>query len=387
MSQIFGKVFDPTIANDEGFTFRTSIEYDKIDRPSKWEATQVDKEGKYGVVVRRILAGPVATMTAYVPILGKDEEGKPKEMRMPITMPRDGKDFVVPSEIQIADAVDLEIKTSLGYNLQEMDRPFRGGVGFRYLVLCREDDVLEIRLAEYGMAIKNAVRDLQHKVHPQKVLVVGGKQVPALMHGPIMLYDIFITKRIEKGKDPRHGTKYSCEADTENPWSGKIPKTVFETGFPETFAWNKSFSEEETALVEKFLEDNKVESLDEYLQKITKEQEATRAHVMQTLAALNPNAKDKGGAPLFPNPTLFAVEFQKRAKVMLIQSGGVAEDIPEENFSETAAAPTQEDVKTPEKPKKAETKKPETKPAPVNDESFGEDAAPAEEAESEWKWE
>jgi hypothetical protein len=360
------------VAPDEAFSFRTKIDFEKIDRPSGWEVNQSGPKGRYVTKVRRILAGPVATQTIYLPTRGVDENGHPKATKTPITVPREGADFVVPEEIEIADQIDIEIKTALGYDLSEAQRPFRGGVVFRYLVFVKDgDDPMEVRLAEYPISVKDGIRELQHKLHPNKRIRVGGGDAPALLHGPYLLYEVFITKLREAGKDQMKGTKYSVEAAPENKWSGALPNTVYETGFPANFNWSAVFSAEEQAAIAAFLETNHVPTLQAYLEKITKEQEASRAHILTAISNLNPDAKEKG-VPVFPNPVEFATKFQERLGIKLLATQGAPSDAPSDDLS----VPVAEEV--------AASKKKTAAPAAVAPEptaSFGEveEATPEQE--------
>jgi len=237
-----------------------------------------------------------------------------------------------------------------------------------YLVLCRDaddDKKNTIFVAEYPKSVAQGIHAVGHKEHPKFKLKYKGEEVPALMHGPVLLYDLMLTKFVDPKQDPIFGTRYEVEPDINNNWSGKVPANIYKYGYPENWKWDDVFTKEEQEAINTFMETNKSDSLLGSLEKKTAALVTSEEDVFKAISQFNANATDPKGAPLLPDVSQFLKTF--------------GEISGKNQISETAAPTTKEETfEEVEEVTEGDFEEVETK----SDESFFEDA-PEEKAEED----
>ena len=258
--------------NDDGFG-RSGQDWDEVDRPSKWEyGNETDDEGSKMVTKsRRLLTNSFAVGKIYIPVI--DEiDGEEKEFKRAVSMPKDGNNFVVPEILKMLGEADLRCRREVARDPSKVQSEFRLTQTFYYLAFLRESEELKVSLCEYGIQLKKGIARVSKDLHPTKTLDIKGEKVKVMMNGPIYLYDSFLTKKQERGKSKRTGTKYEVAADPDNNYRSKIPVSVLEDGFPPSFKWVPGvYTEAEWEVIGKFLEENKINLFDDYLEQLHQE--------------------------------------------------------------------------------------------------------------------
>jgi len=297
--------------------------FSDVDRPKDWKSSGKDENGKDTfVAMRRILTPVSAQSRIYVPLRQKTDND-PKGTMIYLAKDKNNS-FVVPEILKFAMKADLDVKARLKWDMGKTRSIFAPMDLFMYLVFCREHEDGKkdtVFVAEYPKSVAKGIHSVGHKEHPKfkvKSRSGGGEKVTALLNGPVLLYDLILTKIVGKS-DPRFNTNYEVDADIDNKWSGQVPVDVYKYGYPENFPWSKVFTESEQASIETFIEstspggdllgalEKKVATL------ITPEEEITRI-----IHQFNADSTDNNGAPLLPDIGMFMKSFADISGINLL---------------------------------------------------------------------
>lgn len=192
-----------------------------------------------GENIHRVIYGPVKVQYIYYPTLQRDAEtGELKQSVRVVKRPQEGciLDSLASFEKRIRTQRDEKNPRS---NLSPRTK-------WLYLVISRNEEEPSIKVAEYPFKVYDQIIKLEASK--------SSKNPNKLRHGLIFMYDLIITKAIEKGKPRQYGTSYHVEVDPENEWSGKIP--VAALGMPaeelekKLKGFEKFFPEDDWELIE-----------------------------------------------------------------------------------------------------------------------------------------
>jgi len=161
-----------------------------------------------GENIHRVIYGPVKVQYIYYPTLQRDAEtNELKQSIRVIKRPQEG--CILDSLASFEKRVRIQKgEKNPNSNLSPRSK-------WLYLVIDRNSEEPEIKVAEYPYKVFDQILKLE--------AAKSSKNTNKLRHGLIFMYDLIITKSVEKGKPRQYGTSYHVEVDPENAWSGKIP--------------------------------------------------------------------------------------------------------------------------------------------------------------------
>lgn len=187
-----------------------------------------------GENIHRVLFGPIKVQLLYYPALVEDSESGEHVQRMKIIkVPETGT--------PLATLASLEKRIRAKRGEKNPKSNLDPSPKWLYLVIDKNsDDYPKVQIAEYPWSVYDKLIKLEGET--------STKSQKRLRHGLIFMYDVIITKTIEKGKSPQFGTKYSTQVDTENQYSGKVPSSYLGLNSIELtkyFKFEKFFTTEE----------------------------------------------------------------------------------------------------------------------------------------------
>ena len=285
--------FDDYTQNDEDLVLGGfNVDFEDIDNPKKWDLVTDRKAPhiKRAVRSRRILAGPKLLQQVFVPVIKRDDDGNLKAGYT--SFRRDPRSR---GKHQLLDRLFIAEKKS---NPGQKQYQFKYDQTWVYLVFCREDEEPMVRVAFYGNQIKKDIAEKQHASSP--------KDSSKLLHGPAVLYDIFITKTVDARVKGLGATSYSVEVDPDNKFSHKVPVSFWQTGFKPEFDFIKYgvFTEAEMEVITKFVQENGGSTLTSYLAEFVKPHSDEDIIAYLTENPINTFALRQGN-PIFPDPDTF----------------------------------------------------------------------------------
>ena len=233
-----------------------------------------------GENIHRVIYGPVKVQYIYYPTLQRDNEtGELKQSVRVIKRPQEG------CILDSLASFEKRIRTQRG------DKNAKSNLSPRtkwlYLVIDRSKEEPAIEIAEYPFKVFDQILKLE--------AAKSSKDSNKLRHGLIFMYDLIITKAVEKGKPRQYGTSYHVEVDPENAWSGKIPVAALGMPAEELEKKLKGF--------EKFFPDEDWELIENMDIDLEKEGEPDSPELILSKLQDNPiylNATNPDGSYMFP---------------------------------------------------------------------------------------